>query len=276
MSDRGTVKITRPWARPGVPNPHPDRSFGGLYRTAEHEERGETFGGIPLQTAEDAVIAALRTGYRVADEQVERGRRIASRLRGAAERAGSDGLGDAVDGVEQLITKLVQSGLQFVEEAVRDPRHPIRRLASAELSLLGQLLGLRLASTERPADPRQSPAAEPESTAAGGSGAGRAGSSPVDRRAESIRVRHLDASVARAVRVVKWDVERESVYDGAVVIFHCLDVDADVEPMRATLERRDGQTLLCVNAQRTNRAGRWRAAVLDPQRVQVGSIEIEL
>jgi hypothetical protein len=244
-----------------VPNPRPNRSFGGLYRTAEHEERGETFGGIPLQTAEGAVVAAVRMGYRVADEQIEQGRRIASRLRGAVDRATGGGLGTAADGMDELIVKAVQTGIEWIEGVARAPEGPLKRLATAQLTLLGSLLGVRPDATEGAAA-----APAPASSDA----ADRSDHSP-DRAAESVRIQHDEGS-NRAVSVLKFRVPAKPRFRDDVQFHH---VTQPGQLMKAALRLVEGRFVLRVNVSEADPPGRWRAAVLDEDRVQLGSIEIE-
>lgn len=258
--------LKRPWTRPGVPQTRPNRSFGGLYQTAEHEEQGETLGGVPLHTAEDAVVAAVRLGYRVADEQIERGRRIASRLRGAAAREGSSGLGDAADGLDDLLVKAVQSGLQFIEEAASDPRHPLKRLGSAQLSAIASLLGLR--DPVAHASPDEASEGEPPAPAANPS---RPSSPAAPHR--HVWIRHDPRSDGRAVRVVTCELEGDTPDESPVTFFHLTQTS---DPVRATLMRRAPKTVLEVCIRPEHPAGRWRAAVLDGDRLQTGVIEIEL
>ena len=71
--------------------------------------------------------------------QIERGRRIASRLRcracGRADGLGCGGWSRTAD------RKALRNGLPVARGDRRDPQSPIKRLASAELSLLGSLFG---------------------------------------------------------------------------------------------------------------------------------------
>ena len=275
MSPRNVSSVRRPWTRPGAPDARPNRSFGGLYRTAEEQERGETFGGIPLQTAEDAVVAAVRMGYRVADEQIERGRRIASRLRDAAGRAGTDGTGDAVDGMEQLLTKSLQTGVEWIEEAARDPRSPLRRLASAQFTLLGSMLGFTTVPGVTPDRPAATPDAKREDASEGetrDSGIDHEDRLRRGRRAAP-RIHHEPKSEARAVQIVMWDAKVEPGYSSPVT-FYSLAADPP-QSFVATLEHRDRGVILRFKFEPGQRGGYWRAAILDDQRMQIGVVEIE-
>ena len=54
--------MARLWRRPTPTALGPDRSFGGYYRTADRQLKGKDLRGVPLQTTEDAVVAAVRLG----------------------------------------------------------------------------------------------------------------------------------------------------------------------------------------------------------------------
>jgi hypothetical protein len=132
-----------PWVRPALERAQPIRTAGGFYRTAEETGAGEGRGGQPLNNVDDAVIAAVRLAYRVADKQVERSTRLARQLRQAGRKAaGPTAERDALDAMERLVLKTVLSGLSWWEGSVADGRCPVRRLAAAEYRMLGSILGL--------------------------------------------------------------------------------------------------------------------------------------
>jgi hypothetical protein len=118
----------------------PNRNPGGLYRTADDGKR--SLAGIPLTSAERAVTAAVRLGYQVAEAQIDRTARLASRLRDAAEeQVGPGPERKAVDAAERLVFKGMMSGLEWLETFAAEPGSPLMRLAKAEYRLLGSLLG---------------------------------------------------------------------------------------------------------------------------------------
>ena len=51
-----------------------------------HRRQQAGIGGVPLTTAEDTVVAAVRLAYKVADAQIEHSMRLAQRLRTAGDR----------------------------------------------------------------------------------------------------------------------------------------------------------------------------------------------
>jgi len=67
-SQAGPARFSRP--RPKLEGPN--RGFGGYYRSSDHKVAGKVFRGVPLQTAEDTAVAAVRMGYRVIDAQIDR------------------------------------------------------------------------------------------------------------------------------------------------------------------------------------------------------------
>jgi hypothetical protein len=75
------------------------------------------------------------------------------------------------------------------------------------------------------------------------------------------------------VRLVTLKAQVESGYNRDIMFY---SVAEKVEAMEARLERDDRGTILHVKIERGHPAGRWRAAVLDDRRVQLGFIEIEL
>jgi hypothetical protein len=72
---------------------------------------------------------------------------------------------------------------------------------------------------------------------------------------------------------VKWDAALTPGYENTVTFYH---FDGSSEPMDAWVERVSSIPLLRVRLTRAHRSGRWRAALLDATRVQLGIIEIEL
>ena len=79
-SDSPRKLIERPATRTG-----PRRSAANFYRSASGS--GVVIGGVPMDTVEDAVTAAVRMGYKIAQAQIDRTTRIAQRFKDAGERA---------------------------------------------------------------------------------------------------------------------------------------------------------------------------------------------
>src|SRR5262245_57943494 len=156
--------MPRPWRRPEPTALGPNRSFGGYYRSSDRTLKGKDFRGVPLQTTEDAVVAAVRLGYQVVDAQIERGLDMARRLRGAADRSGSGDPANLLDNAERLISRGMLLGLEFLEGAAADPRTPIMRLLSAEFRMLGSVLGLTTEGPSAQTAPKREPVKEDAAT----------------------------------------------------------------------------------------------------------------
>lgn len=140
-----TLQITpeeeKKWARPQLERNGPKRTAGGFYRTAEGRQSG--LGGLPLNTAEDAVVAAVRLAYKVADAQVQRSARLAQRLRDAGDHAvGARSDRKAVDASEQLVFKAMMGALSWLEGVAAEGDTPLKRLITTQYKLVGSMLGV--------------------------------------------------------------------------------------------------------------------------------------
>src|SRR6185295_11494907 len=103
MSTASRSSAGSAWVRlPDLDRYAPIRGVGGVYRSAEVP--GGSIAGVPLTSAEDAVVAAVRMGYRVAETHIDRAGRLAKRLRSAGERSvGAEPERQAVDATEKLV-----------------------------------------------------------------------------------------------------------------------------------------------------------------------------
>ena len=221
---------------------------------------------MPLHAAEDAVIATVRLAYKVADAQVERSARLASRLRQAGDRAvGEQSERQALDAAESLVLRAMLSGLSWLE-GVADDKAPLRRLMTAEYRMIGSLLGL--GATEGTAR-RDQAASSKQAEQAPAQPAGSQADLSVAPRAT---VKHTDPS-ARYVNVRRLQVDREKI-DSRVIHFHRLEQNAD-GPFPGELDIDQGAATLTVDPPNRAPAGRWRAAVCD-NAVQIGFVEIEI
>lgn len=139
------------YRRPNLERSSPDRRFRGYYKTADDPEIGTT--GHSIRTKEEALIQAVRMAYRVADEQIERSKRLAGSLKRAGDaEVGGDSDLKAVDALERLGLKSLLTLLGWAETATAEPGSPIRRLASVQYRTIGRLFRLdddaRVASDE--------------------------------------------------------------------------------------------------------------------------------
>lgn len=261
-----------PWRRPLLEETRPRRSFGGIYRSADDTRDGEVIAGVPLQAASEAVVAAVKLGYRVADTQIARGRRIARELGDAAQRAGVRSAAEPVDAAEQLLGNSIRMVLEWIEQASRDPEGPLRRLVQAEYHAIGSLLGLgpglrsqvmrSAGDAVRAADRRDDPQPTPPASAAA-------------PEPPSMPVRHEPGTAQRMVRVLAY--ECSAPRSAAVLklkLHHQIDRDAPV--LSAKIAVRDGHDELLVRTQSTHPGGVWRGAICDADGLQTGHLVIEL
>lgn len=257
-------RVQRPFRRPALAATGPDRRAGGFYRTADNEDG--TLPGVPLTGAEDAVVAAVRLGYKVAAAQIERSARLAKRLRDAGERAaGPDSERQALDATERLLFDSMMAGLAWLEGVAADPSCPLKRLAAAEYRLLGSLFGLT------PGEAAAKPAhTVPAASKAGGEAAARPPQAPV----APLRIVLLGAE-RRAVRVRAWEIAPDLAPAELPVVFYSTQM-IDAPPLEGQVSTATPPPTLRVTTRQRSPAGPWRAAVCLPDGEQVGIIEIEL
>jgi hypothetical protein len=261
------------WSRPDGASRRtgPKRGFGGYYRSADREVDGKLLRGVPLNTAEDAALAAVRMAYRIADSQIDRGLRIARDLRGAARKEGIEPR-DAVDASERLLSKALLAGLQWFESASGEERHPLRRLAAAEYRMLGSLFGIAPDKTKAaPADEAQAGAGARESAAAGPRG-----SAPSEARVQVIN--KADKTKRRPVLSARLTLAQplpRGSDDG--LSFHHVDAEDADKALSAKIHW-DEKTApqLSIEACMTHRRGCWFAGIYDRDGLQIGVITIEL
>jgi hypothetical protein len=271
MSADRTDPAPRLWSRRSREVEGPNRSFGGYYRSSDREVSGKIFRGIPLQTAEDTAVAAVRMGYRVVDAQIDRALDMARRLRGAATKAGVKDSNDILDQAERLLSRGGLAALEFLESAANRPENPLMRLLVAEYRLLGSLFGLQTEPAKTPDRDRPKP---PSDGPAPGDDA-RPAAAPSRWR---VRIKHLQVATERrrAVNIARFDMSvsppAATSYDS---FFHHTS-QADADPIEATLKRAShGEWVLEIQTERQP-SGRWRAAVCNEKGEQVGIIEIDL
>lgn len=218
---------------------------------------------MPLGSANDVVVAAVRLAYDVANAQIDRSDRLARRLREAGDRATGDASeATALDAVDGLVTKALMSGLEWWETSVAQGRCPTTRLFAAEYRLLGTMLGF-IAPSE-PVPPSPAAGAVPPSPAAG--------AVPL-ATALGVVIVHLDEPVLRRAVTVEAFVLAGTV-TAAIYFCHCAQPDLD--RWQAQIDQGpDGRTRLSL-ATGARAAGNWRAAICDADGVQLGMIEIAL
>jgi hypothetical protein len=260
-----------PFERPILTRSAPHRSAGNFYRSASSGDRA--IGGLPLDSVEAAVTAAVRMGYKVAAAQIDRTARFARRIKAAGdEAAGPDSDRQALDATEQLVFNAMMSGLSFFEGVAADSTNPIRRLAAAEFRLLGSVLGLNTERTARRAD--EDTAADDSSSREAGAAAG---SSPRTlAHYAPLQVRHEgEAASRRAVQVRRWELTAGEPANNLPLVFH--RVPGGAASLEATLTVLPRQpAVLTLRWVRRPASGTWRAPICNDAGLQVGFVEIEL
>ena len=138
-----TIDVTpeqeKQWGRPPLEQSGPIRTAGGFFRAPEG--RASEHGGLSSGTAEDAVVAAVRVAYKVADAQLQRSARLAERL----SRAGGGGADEGADrrggdAVEQSVRRAMMNGLSRLETAVTERDSPLMRLMIVYCQLVESML----------------------------------------------------------------------------------------------------------------------------------------
>jgi hypothetical protein len=255
--------------RDPLPRTGPDRRAGNYYRSAADDGQGKggtAIGGIPLDSAESAVVAAVRMAYRVAEVQIDRSARLAQRLREAGDRAAGPGSDrKALDAAELLVRKAFMALLAWVEAAGVKKGSPLRRLVAAQYRLLGEVLGLG-ARPASEADDERTPARKSEAVGNADEGSPRA----------AVRVKHTGPE-RRVVRVSAWEYTGGPGAEARIpVTFYKVAGPAE-SPLDAVIVMGTGRAATLELATPSSiAAGRWRAALCEADGMQVGYIEIVL
>lgn len=247
------------YRRPSIVAVGPDRRAGGFYRSADREDRG--IPGVPLSSTEAVVVAAVRMGYRIAEEQIDRSARAARRLRDAAERAaGPESERQVLEASERLLFKSMLAGLAWFETIANDPTHPLRKLAMAEVDLLARLFGFR---------PSAAAGSEGDERSAKTGTKAAAPAAPAVAQPRIV----LEGDERRAVTVASWIVA--GPVDGKLDFYS--DEAPDADPVTGWVNMpAKGQPTLRLTTSRQHRKGTWRAPVCNGDGEQVGIVVIEL
>jgi hypothetical protein len=273
VSDSVTVK---PFRRPRLPRRGPNRRAGNFYRAAS--DNPDVRAGVPLDSIEAAVVAAVRMGYKVASSALDRTAVVGARLREAGDAAvrpddpsAEDGAAEAdsrrgaLDATEQIIFKTLLSGLGWLEGVAADRRNPIRRVASAQYQMLGSLLGLL------PEDRPERSAAESSSPLSDREDAPPRRRQQVHREEpeETLQIRCEKPS--RLVRVTRWSLTRPVAAHHVVVFYN----DHDDSTLHGVLDvAAAGEATLTLRGDIV--PGRWQAAIYRSDGLQVGYIELTI
>jgi hypothetical protein len=241
------------WSRPPIERDGPVRTTGTLFRSVDPSQGGAS-------TTEDAVVAAVRMAYKIAQANVARSTRISQRLRRAGDRAvGGQSPRNAVDATQDLVTDTMMSALGWVEAFLADDSR-LRRVSTAQFRLIGSLLGLV---------PDRDPS--PDSAVQ----AGPAPTKPV-QSSDALKAKIVLKEKGRPVRVQKLEfATREPIEQTSIYFYSISHIDSD--PLEASLVRNaSGEVLLTLSTASVDTLGCWRAAVCSETGEQLGVVEIEL
>lgn len=280
MSEAPSPIQPPPWSRAQPARSGPRRSAGGLYRTAERKDPslgntppdnpGPVLGGVPLNSANTAVVAAVRLAYQVAEAQVDRSLRLARRLRETGDRevgGASDTKG--LEATERLVMNAMLSGLEWWEGSVAEGRCPVKRLAAAEYNMIGQILGFA-APQGKKTTAGTAPASAPRPQAPG------APTSPA-RAARQVQVVLAgDKNKRRRVVVQSCELDAQATPDTEVFFFHADQVQTEPVSARVEMAANAADLLLVITVPPGTPTGLWTCALCDDRNVQVGHIEIAL
>ena len=251
------------YRRPQPTAQGPDRRAGGFYRSADNGPKRVI--GRPLKTTEDAVVAAVRMAYDIADEQIDRSLRIATRLKAAGDATtGGDSDRLALQAGERLAMKLASSGLAWLESAAAEPGSPLWRLLAAEYRLLGRVFGL---AEQTAAPPAASPAPDPPAAPPAFEGA----------RAASASLRLLARVKGKSPRAVNATLySLAELGPGPLDCHFTRPGTAKTFTGRLDEDAKRGALVLDLPELSKYAAGSWIAPVCDADGVQLGRIELEL
>lgn len=243
----------RAWKRPVPDRTFPKRGAGGFYRTADVPGKSQ---GIPLSSGNDALVAAVRLAYRVAEAQVDRSARVARRLRDSGDRVtGGDSARKSADAVERLVMKSILSALEWWETSVAQGRCPVKRVAAAEYRMVGNILGLGGARNQAPAYEE---------------GPRRARRGPEAGAKRKLRIRLEDKRYA--VREVRFELDSAKI-DEKLVFHHKSGAQLSGELKLGA--KATWLNLKFADAQAVPR-GTWIAAICSDDGEQVGFLEVKL
>lgn len=271
MKDTQIPTEPPPWSRPRPVRSGPRRSAGGLYRSAEGKEPGT--GGVPLNSANAAVVAAVRLAYQVADAQVDRSLRLARRLREAGDKeVGAQSDAKGLDATERLVMKTLLSGLEWWEGSVAEGRCPVKRLAAAEYQMIGQILGFAAPQGKKAPPGASAGQGAPPPASARAPAAQPPGATPT----RPLRLVHTaEKKDRRRISLGSWHIESTEGLDPAVFFRNAEHLEADaIAAELAVAENGDLRLMIATPPQAI--AGLWSCALCDANGVQVGHIELSL
>jgi hypothetical protein len=247
------------WTRPPLERDGPIRVAQGIYRSAE---KGPDEPGV----AEDAVVAAVRMAYKVAQASIARSTRLSQRLRKAGDRAaGPRSTRQAADASQELVAGTMMRALSWFEALMADESR-LKRMSTAQFQLIGSMLGLSpdLRASSAGAAPVGTEPAESSDTKTWHSHAGdRNVKIVLKEKGRPVRVCHLELATRKPI-------EPTQIYFYSVSDIKCGPLEAAFSMDVA------GEATLTLSTQSLESLGRWRAAVCGATGEQLGVVEIEL
>jgi hypothetical protein len=257
--------------KPSLERTAPDRQASNYYRGTAKD--GKVIGGIPLTSAEAAVVAAVRMAYGVAEAQIDRSTRLARRLREEGDKAvGPNSPQKALDATERIVFRGVMSLLSWLEGVAADRGNPLQRFAAAQYRIAGALLGLAPGEAHDPTGAHVPDARRWVRT----DGLRHDGHRDEDAAPFPVRIKHAGPD-RRAVRISAWNyTEATGVRRKIPVKFYHVKGGSNV-PLEGEITIAGRRSLtLTLTTPPSAPSGRWRAAFCDAEGVQVGTMEIML
>jgi hypothetical protein len=182
----------------------------------------------------------------------------------------------ALDATERLVFNAAMSGLGWLEGIAAEGDSPIKRLLAVQYRMVGAMLGLdgdavgrdAGAAAAAAADSAAPQPAQPTSDATRSARAPGGLPGPVPVHVV------LGSAADRAVTVLAWDASVPRI-KAALTFHHAeLPIPAGQPRPEGTFERTDANAVLHVRVPAEIRPGRWRAAICDAARTQVGWMDI--
>jgi hypothetical protein len=268
MSERATGRFTRP----PLERTAPKRGAIHFYRAASDDPGAVA--GVTLDSVEDAVVAAVRMGYKVASAQIDRSARLATRLREAGTRAaGPHSERQALDATEQLVFRTMMAGLSWFEGFSTESGNPLKRLAQSNYRILGSLLGLLPADATTDEGPGPTAGSEGAGTSRTPPPADAARTGPA-RPGVRLRLRHAGPE-RRPIRPHLVELAPDLATREFPLVFYC-DRRPTMSFDGSLTVTSPGSATLTIRETPSDCVGRWKAAVCDDDGLQVGYIAIEL
>ena len=239
----------------------PLRNLGGAYVDEPIRSKSGRGSRKRVSPTEDVVVRAVQLGYRIADDQMQRGQDWARRLRPGSGGPGLD-VGDAVDRGFGLWREMAVLMVEMAESALAGP------------ATLRMILQKMLDATGPTAPAAPSPAAR---------AAGTVPSAPTTvtsgdhrPRASAAASCHVEISSAQPVRV-KVDLRGE-LTDDVVVYPLYLENDPHAPPIAGSVKATEkGHKIVQATVPRDQKPGSYRGAIMRPsEREPLGFVELEV